>query len=111
MVPDAPAVIEPVEEVEPVEPVENPDIEVVTPDDPEPTPADEPAVEPVVEPDPEPVTPMVLKKPRKEKEPKPEGALLDGLLATPQARELMKEIVLETLRSPEGQALIRRALK
>ena len=63
------------------------------------------------EPDPEPVTPMVLKKPKKEKEPKPEGALLDGLLATPQARELMKEIVLETLRSPEGQALIRRALK
>jgi len=61
------------------------------------------------EPDPEPVTPKALKKPKKE--PKPEGALLDGLLATAQARELMKEIVLETLRSPEGQALIRRALK
>ena len=56
VVPETPEVIEPVEVVEPVEPVENPDVEVVTPDDPEPTaPADEPAVEPVVEPDPEPV--------------------------------------------------------
>ena len=61
------------------------------------------------EPDPEPVAAPVLKKPKKE--PKPEGALLDGLLATDQAKALLREIVLETLKSPEGQAIIKRALK
>lgn len=48
---------------------------------------------------------------KKQKEPKPEGGILDGLLATDQVKSLLRDIVLETLRSPEGQAAIRKALK
>ena len=53
----------------------------------------------------------VKKTAKKSKEPKPEGGILDGLLATEQVKSLLREIVLETLRSPEGQAAIRKALK
>ncbi len=45
------------------------------------------------------------------KEPKPEGALLDGLLATDQVKDLLRQIVLDTLRSPEGKELIKRIAK
>ncbi|MGI6193637.1 MAG: helix-turn-helix domain-containing protein [Christensenellales bacterium] len=59
--------------------------------------------------EPEPDEPKVQQKSKKPtKEPKPEGALLDSLLATDQVRDLLRQIVLETLRSPEGAALIKR---
>ena len=45
----------------------------------------------------------VKKAAKKPKEPKPEGGILDGLLATEQVKSLLREIVLETLRSPEGR--------
>ena len=53
----------------------------------------------------------VKKAAKKPNEPKPEGSIFDGLLATEQVKSLLREIVLETLRSPEGQAAIRKALK
>lgn len=43
--------------------------------------------------------------------PAAEGGMLDSVLATKQVRELLRDIVLDTLRSPEGQALILRAVK
>lgn len=41
----------------------------------------------------------------------PQGAVLDAFLASKQVRELLRGIVLDTLRSPEGQALIAKAIK
>ena len=61
------------------------------------------------EPDPEPVKIVPRKKPAKQAP--PEGGVLDSLLATDQVKELLRQVVLETLRSPEGQAAIRRAMK
>ena len=55
--------------------------------------------------------PAPASKARKGKEPEPEGGLLDTLLATKQARELIAATVLETLRSPEGMELIARAVR
>ena len=60
-------------------------------------------------PEPEVYEPKVQEKRKKPtKEPEPEGALLDGLLATDQVREMLKQIVLDTLRSPEGKELIKK---
>ena len=61
------------------------------------------------EPDPEPVKIVPRKKPVKQAP--PEGGVLDALLATDQVKELLRQVVRETLRSPEGQAAIRRAMK
>lgn len=59
--------------------------------------------------EPEPDEPKFQQKSKKPtQEPKPEGALLDSLLATEQVRSLLKQIVLDTLRSPEGKELIKR---
>lgn len=41
----------------------------------------------------------------------PQGAMLDSLLASKQVQELLRAIVLDTLRSPEGQAIIAKAVK
>ena len=37
--------------------------------------------------------------------------MLDALLASKPVQDLLRQIVLDTLRSPEGQELIRQALK
>jgi len=49
------------------------------------------------------------KKPTKETP--PEGGLLDSLLMTDQVKELLRQVVLETIKSPEGAALIRKIAK
>lgn len=50
--------------------------------------------------------------PKKKKPAQPvEGGMLDSVLASKQVQELLRSIVLDTLRSPEGQALIARAVK
>lgn len=50
--------------------------------------------------------------PKKKKPAQPaEGGMLDSVLASKQVQELLRNIVLDTLRSPEGQALIARAVK
>lgn len=41
----------------------------------------------------------------------PQGAMLDALLMSKQAQQLLRAVVLDTLRSPEGQALIAKAVK
>ena len=49
-------------------------------------------------------------KPRKAQE-APQGGMLDALLASKQVQELLRATVLDTLRSPEGQALIAKAVR
>lgn len=41
----------------------------------------------------------------------PQGGVFDALLVSPQVKALLREVVLDTLKSPEGQALIRKALE
>ena len=53
--------------------------------------------------------PIPAAKPKRPKREEPQGPMLDALLASPAVQELLRGIVLDTLRSPEGQALIRRA--
>ena len=56
--------------------------------------------------------PIPAAAPKKQKSaPVAEGGMFDSLLATKQVQELLRNIVLDTLRSPEGQALIVRAVK
>ena len=55
--------------------------------------------------------PTPAPKPKRPKHEEPQGAMLDALLASKSVQELLRGIVLDTLRSPEGQALIRKALK
>ena len=56
--------------------------------------------------------PKIQQKSKKQtKETRPEGALLDGLLATDQVKDLLRQVVLDTLRSPEGKELIKRIVK
>ena len=63
-------------------------------------------------PDEEPVyRPAPAPAPKKPKHTEPQGAMFDSLLASKQVQELLRSIVLDTLRSPEGQALIVRAVK
>lgn len=64
-------------------------------------------------PDEEPVfVPTPAPKPAKQpKHPEPQGPMLDALLASKPVQDLLRQIVLDTLRSPEGQELIRRAMK
>lgn len=50
--------------------------------------------------------------PKKAKAAEPvQGGVFDALLVSPQVRGLLKEIVLETLKSPEGREAIRKAMK
>ncbi|NCE63525.1 XRE family transcriptional regulator [Pseudoflavonifractor sp. 524-17] len=49
-------------------------------------------------------------KSKRPKQEEPGGAMLDSLLASKAVQDLLKNIVLDTLRSPEGQALIRKAV-
>ena len=53
--------------------------------------------------------PIPAPKPKRPKREEPQGPMLDALLASPAVQELLRGIVLDTLRSPEGQELIRRA--
>lgn len=55
--------------------------------------------------------PTPAAKPKKARQAEPQGAMLDALLASKSVQELLRNVVLDTLRSPEGQALIRKALK
>lgn len=50
-------------------------------------------------------------KPKQPKHPEPQGPMLDALLASKPVQDLLRQIVLDTLRSPEGQELIRKAVK
>lgn len=43
-------------------------------------------------------------------EAQPQGGVFDALLASKQVQDMLRGIVLDTLKSPEGQALIRKAL-
>lgn len=62
--------------------------------------------------EPEPDEPKVQVKSKKPtKESRPEGALLDSLLMTDQVKDLLRQVVLETLKSPEGAALIKKIAK
>ena len=54
--------------------------------------------------------PKPAPKPRKAQE-APQGGMLDALLASKQVQELLRSTVLDTLRSPEGQALIAKAVR
>ncbi len=61
--------------------------------------------------DEEPVfVPKPAPKPKKAPEPA-QGGMLDALLASKQVQELLRATVLDTLRSPEGQALIAKAVR
>lgn len=63
-------------------------------------------------PDEEPVfVPTPAPKPKQPKHPEPQGPMLDALLASKPVQDLLRQIVLDTLRSPEGQELIRKAVK
>lgn len=56
--------------------------------------------------------PIPAHQPKKEpKSAPPQGAVFDSLLASRQVQDLLRAVVLDTLRSPEGQALIVRAVK
>ena len=55
--------------------------------------------------------PAPAPKPKRPKHEEPQGAMLDALLASKPVQELLRGIVLDTLRSPEGQELIRRAVQ
>ena len=56
-------------------------------------------------------TPTPAPKPKRPKQEEPQGAMLDAVLASKPVQELLRKIVLDTLRSPEGQDLIRKALQ
>ncbi len=61
--------------------------------------------------DEEPVfVPKPAPKPKKAPEPV-QGGMLDAMLASKQVQELLRSTVLDTLRSPEGQALIAKAVR
>ena len=61
--------------------------------------------------DEEPVfVPKQAPKPKKAPEPV-QGGMLDAMLASKQVQELLRATVLDTLRSPEGQALIAKAVR
>lgn len=61
--------------------------------------------------DEEPVfVPKPAPKPKKAPEPV-QGGMLDAMLASKQVQELLRATVLDTLRSPEGQALIAKAVR
>jgi transcriptional regulator with XRE-family HTH domain len=63
-------------------------------------------------PEPEPYEPKFQQKSKKPtNEPQPKGAILNSLLATDQVKDLLRQIVLDTLRSPEGAALIKKIAK
>ena len=63
-------------------------------------------------PEPEPVRPAPAppRKPKKE-EPAQGGTLLEALLSGRQAQEQLRAAVLEVLKSPEGQALLAKAVR
>ena len=54
--------------------------------------------------------PKPTPKPKKAPEPA-QGGMLDALLASKQVQELLRATVLDTLRSPEGQALVAKAVR
>ena len=56
-------------------------------------------------------TPTPAPKPKRPKHEEPQGAMLDAVLASKPVQELLRKIVLDPLRSPEGQDLIRKALQ
>ena len=56
-------------------------------------------------------TPTPAPKPKRPKQEEPQGAMLDAVLASKPVQELLRKTVLDTLRSPEGQDLIRKALQ
>lgn len=65
-------------------------------------------------PDEEPFRPApapVPKRQQKQQAQEPQGGMLDALLATRQVQDLLRQVVLDTLKSPEGQAIIAKAVK
>lgn len=64
---------------------------------------DEPGYRPI------PAAPSAPKKPKGGEN--AQGAVFDSLLASKQVQELLRATVLDTLRSPEGQAIIAKAVK
>lgn len=57
-----------------------------------------------------PIPAPVPKRPKPSDQP-PQGAMLDSLLASKAVQDLLRGIVLDTLRSSEGQSLIRKAMQ
>ena len=55
--------------------------------------------------------PKPAPKPKREPEAAQEGGILDAMLASKRVQELLRATVLDTLRSPEGQALIAKAVR
>ena len=49
--------------------------------------------------------------PKRKSAEEPQGALFDALLASKQVQELLRSIVLDTLKSPEGQAVVAQAVR
>ena len=49
--------------------------------------------------------------PKRKSAEEPQGALCDALLASKQGQELLRSIVLDTLKSPEGQAVVAQAVR
>lgn len=60
---------------------------------------------------PEPETAPAPRPSRPAKQEEPQGAMLDALLMSKQTQQLLRAVVLDTLRSPEGQALIAKVVK
>ena len=62
--------------------------------------------------DEEPVfVPKAAPKPKKPAAEAPQGGMFDALLASRQVQDLLRGIVLDTLKSPEGQELIAKAVR
>lgn len=62
-------------------------------------------------PDEEPVRPAPAAPKRPARQEEPQGGMLDALLASKQVQQLLKQVVLDTLKSPEGQAIIAKAVE
>ena len=62
-------------------------------------------------PEAEALAPVLPRRPKQEEPAAPGGTLLDALLTGRQAQEQLRNVVLEVLRSPEGQELLARAVQ
>ena len=55
--------------------------------------------------------PAPAPKPKRPKHEEPQGAMLDAVLASKGVQELLRSMVLDVLKSPEGQAVIAQAVR